>query len=66
MTLYINGKTKTLPDGTSVNQLIQQMELTNKRIAVELNQQIISRSTYGEQILKNDDKIEIVNAIGGG
>lgn len=66
MTLYINGKASTLPDGTNVNQLIQQMDLAGKRIAIELNQEIISRSTYTEQILQNDDRIEIVNAIGGG
>ncbi len=66
MTLYINGKPSTLPDGINVNELIQQMQLADKRIAVEVNQEIVIRSTYADKILHDNDQIEIVNAIGGG
>jgi len=46
--------------------LIETMELTGKKIAVELNQEILPYDQYGTQELKDGDRIEIVHAIGGG
>ena len=50
----------------SVAQLIEQMNLAGKRIAVERNGEIVPRSQFGETRLEGGDRIEIVGAVGGG
>ena len=47
-------------------ELISKLKLNNKKIAIELNGKIISKTIYKKCILKNKDKIEIVHFIGGG
>lgn len=66
MQIKINGETEEVSEGCSVYQLIQQMDLVDKRIAVELNCEIVPRSQFPEVMLSADDRIEIVQAIGGG
>ncbi len=66
MQIKINGDTEEVSDGCSIYQLIQQLDLTGKRIAIELNCEIVPRSQFPETILNADDRIEIVQAIGGG
>jgi len=66
MNVLINGKTKTIEDDLHLDQLIEQLELTGKRLAVEINQEIIPKSEHGKYQIKDGDRIEIVHAIGGG
>ena len=66
MKIVLNGEAFTLTGANTVAALVQQLELQNKRIAVELNQQIVLRSEYTTTQLHDNDKVEIVHAIGGG
>ena len=66
MNILINGKTKTIDNNLHLNQLIEQLELTGKRLAVEINQEIIPKSKHADYQIKEGDNIEIVHAIGGG
>lgn len=66
MNIAINGEPRTLEDGLTLQQLISQLGLENKRLAIEVNHEIVPRSEHASYILKPDDKIEIVQAIGGG
>lgn len=66
MNIVINGEPRTLEDGINLQQLVSQLDLENKRLAIEVNQEIIPRSEYASYALKQDDKVEIVQAIGGG
>lgn len=66
MNVFINGEKTELSEELSLAELIQRLELTDKRIATELNQEIVPRSAYQVTILKADDRVEIVQAIGGG
>jgi sulfur carrier protein len=66
MHIQLNGEPFELPDGASVAELIARMELTGKRIAVELNLDIVPRSQHAETPLKEGDQVEVVQAIGGG
>lgn len=65
MQVVINGKNITISQSRNISDLIQELQIQGK-IAVELNQTIIPRSQYQETTIQADDKIEIVNAIGGG
>ena len=62
----VNGKSSTLTEPVSVSQLIQDMGLQGKRIAIEINGEIVPASKHSSVQLSNGDNVEIVGAIGGG
>ena len=62
----INGEIHSLPAQSSVQDIIQRLNLQDKRIAIELNEDIVPRSQHAKTLLNNNDVLEIVTAIGGG
>ena len=66
ITIFLNGKDKQIDSNSSIEQLLKNLNLENKRLAVEINQEIIPRSEFNSHMLKESDKVEIVQAIGGG
>lgn len=66
MQIEVNGEPLQVSEQTTLAELIEQLELTGKRIAVELNQDIVPRSEHGQTRLSAGDRVEIVHAIGGG
>lgn len=66
ITIYVNGEPETLAPNSSVQQLVEKIGLTDKRIAIECNACILPRSEYPYHRLTEGDKLEIVHAIGGG
>ncbi len=65
MNLYVNGEKTSITDVTTVSDLISALEIQGN-IAVEINKEIVSRSTFEDHRLTDGDEIEIVTAIGGG
>ena len=65
MNLTVNGNTLTL-DGNTITDLVAQLGLTGRRLAVEVNREIIPKSQHGDVALNEGDVVEIVHAIGGG
>lgn len=66
MRLTINGKDQIFTDTLNLAQLIEQLGMKGDRVAVELNREIVSRSQWAETSLKDGDRLEIVNFVGGG
>jgi sulfur carrier protein len=66
MQIQVNGEPFEARDCRTLGELVEQMGLAGKRIAVELNMEIIPRSEHGTTALSEGDRIEIVHAIGGG
>lgn len=66
MAISVNGKPHPLDRQQTLAQLIADLGLSGKRIAVELNHEIIPRQHYHDKVLKPGDQVEIVHAIGGG
>ncbi|MGA2654415.1 MAG: sulfur carrier protein ThiS [Gammaproteobacteria bacterium] len=66
MNIYINGKAQDLIANLSIQELVNQLDLGNKRYALELNQAILPRSQYAATLLSDGDRIEIIHAVGGG
>lgn len=66
MQILLNGENTEVSEAISVQGLIEQLELTGRRIAVEVNEDIVPRSEHAEHQLAAGDRIEIVHAIGGG
>ena len=61
-----NGITKSIPENYKMSDLIKILNLPIKKVAIELNREIIDKKTIKKINLKNNDKIEIVHFIGGG
>ncbi len=66
MKIILNGEEKSLENPVTVSQLLADMGMAQKRVAVEVNLEIVPRSEHGQFQLKDADRIEVVQAIGGG
>jgi len=66
MELKINGSVKEVREGMTISQLLEEMKTPAIGIAVELNREIIPRSSHKSTALKNGDVLEIVRMVGGG
>ena len=64
--IIVNGKQMTVNLKYSLKNLIDKLKLPIKKVAVELNREIVNKKRISKIILKSRDKIEIVNFIGGG
>ena len=64
--IQLNGKKIKIYKGLNVKDLIKKYKLNEKKIAIELNGIILPKNHYGKKKLKDNDKIEIVQFIGGG
>jgi len=62
----LNGQARRLPAPLTVAALVAAEGLGGKRVAVEVNQEIVPRSRHGETQIHEGDRVEIVGAIGGG
>ena len=50
----------------TISNLVESLDLTGKRIAIECNNEIVPRSSFNQKLLSDGDKIEVVVAVGGG
>ena len=66
MQILLNGEPHQLDQPLTLSALIDQLGLTGKRLAVELNLEIVARSPHADTRLGEGDRVEIVHAIGGG
>jgi sulfur carrier protein len=66
MQIYINGEEEQVSSDMTMAQLIEQLELQDQRLAVEVNEELVPRSTFPQHQLQSGDRVEIVHAIGGG
>lgn len=66
MQIYVNGEIKQLPLDTSAADLLLMIGLTGRRLAMEINREIVPRSAFASCRLRPGDRVEIVHAIGGG
>lgn len=65
MRLTVNGDALQF-NGSTIADLIDLLELNNRRLAVEINREIIPKGRHAEHALEEGDVVEIVHAIGGG
>jgi thiamine biosynthesis protein ThiS len=66
VTVTLNGADRALDGPVSVSGLLAALGLDARKVAVERNEEIVPRSTYGETWLTSGDQLEIVHFIGGG
>lgn len=66
MQVQVNGERMELPGGATIAVLIEHLTLAGKRVAVEVNEDIVPRSQHPSFTLSDGDRVEVVHAIGGG
>jgi len=66
MQIELNGAPRELPDGTDIATLLELLELGGRRVAVEVNCEIVPRGDHAGHRLRPGDRVEVVQAIGGG
>jgi thiamine biosynthesis protein ThiS len=66
MRIMLNGREQDIGSGTTIADLIVAQGLAGKRVAIEVNREIVPRGDYSVRALAADDRVEVVHAIGGG
>tara|TARA_B100001029_G_scaffold71856_1_gene58610 strand:+ start:3592 stop:3801 length:210 start_codon:yes stop_codon:yes gene_type:complete len=64
--IFLNGDTKEIKQNLTLTDLLKDLEITSKHIAIELNDEVVFKSDWNSRILVSEDKLEVVKAIGGG
>lgn len=64
--IHVNGQARTWRGGATVADLLHDLDIQTERVAVELNLEILDRAAFGQRLLKNGDRVEILSFIGGG
>jgi sulfur carrier protein len=66
MAAHLSGDIKQVEIGTTIFNLVKDLDIAHKKIALEINGEIIPHSQFESRILQDGDQIEIVTAVGGG
>ena len=66
MTLIINGETKEFDDSSTLQDIITNLQIENKVMAAAVNMQIVKKDEWSTYIPQNDDKLELLQFVGGG
>ena len=66
MEVVINGESRQVPPQISLQELVRLLELKEDRVAVELNREIVRREKWAGTPLREQDRLEIVQLVGGG
>jgi sulfur carrier protein len=66
MDVLVNGESRALEAGVTVADLVLLLGLSERRLAVEVNGDIVPRSEHPRRVLHAGDRVEVVQAIGGG
>lgn len=66
MKISVNGETREVQDGATVEALLRELGLLGRPLAVERNREIVPRSAHAATPLAEGDKIEVVTMVGGG
>ncbi len=64
--IKVNGKFKSITNNYKISDLVKELKIPLKKVAIEINQKIIDKKRISKIILKKNDKVEIVHFIGGG
>lgn len=66
LSIQVNGQRHEVPSGTSIEQLLQLLEVRARAVAVEQNLEVVPRAEHASRRLADGDRLEIVTLVGGG
>lgn len=66
MYVHVNGQPRDVSEGMTVARLLQELQLTARKVAVEVNLEILDTQDFDGRLLNEGDRVEIMSFIGGG
>ena len=66
MDIHVNGQPRDVSEGTTVTGLLEALQLTARKVAVEVNMEILDKQDFDGRLLNKGDRVEIMSFIGGG
>ncbi len=66
MQVFLNGQARDIPDGATVADLLGELQLAARQVAVEVNLELVPRTRHAEHRLSPGDRLEVVTLVGGG
>jgi thiamine biosynthesis protein ThiS len=66
MNIFVNQKKTIISKESTIISILTNLDIEDKYLAIEVNETILPKSEYDKYIIQENDKIEIINAIGGG
>lgn len=66
MEIYVNGEAREVPEGYTAQALLEALGTAGRRVAMEVNREIVPRSEHERYVFRPGDRVEVVQAIGGG
>ena len=66
MIIQLNGESREVESNTSIEGLLNELELDNRYLAVERNKQLVPRTDHANTLLADGDRLEVVTLVGGG
>jgi sulfur carrier protein len=66
MKATINGEVRDLPDGMTMERLLAHIDAPERGIAVAKNDRVVRRAAFGQEIVEDGDRVEIIRAVAGG
>jgi thiamine biosynthesis protein ThiS len=66
VTLIVNGETRVVADALSIDDLLRVLDVRAGRVTVEVNEEVVPRTSFADRRLTAGDRVEIVNFVGGG
>ncbi|MEM7792963.1 MAG: sulfur carrier protein ThiS [Cyanobacteria bacterium P01_C01_bin.118] len=66
VTLQVNGESQSCPEGTTLPQLLHQLDMDPRLVAVEYNGEILHRQFWKTTVMQPNDRLEVVTIVGGG
>jgi sulfur carrier protein len=66
MEIFVNGQPRLVADGLTLTGLLQELEITVRHVAVEVNGELVPRGRHAEHQLSPSDRLEVVTLVGGG
>jgi thiamine biosynthesis protein ThiS len=64
--IIVNGQTRQVADGLTVAELLDELKLATRYVAVEVNLEVVPRQSHAQRQLADGDRLEIVTLVGGG
>ncbi len=64
--ISLNGESRSLASGTTVDALVRELGLRSDVVAVELNERLVARTARASTVLREGDRLEVVTLVGGG
>jgi sulfur carrier protein len=66
MTITLNGEFREVAPGTTVAELLGELDVLPKHVAVEVNLELVPRTRHAQHVLSDNDRLEVVTLFGGG